>query len=214
MPTFIDESGDTGTKAGSTPYFRLAAVFFASADDLKEHSLRISRLRQTKRLPQDFEFHFAALGHPLRMEYFTAIVESEFSFVVTSYNKFSTVRDKKNKQMIYEDSIRRIASHLHLGYSAAETVIASPGGLKDIVVYDDCDDPRFERAIKDGFKHLRASRPCGKRFVRHVRPGKSHSDAGLQLADMICGAAGKHLEGASDYFNLVCKKAWSIDCLQ
>ena len=214
MPTFIDESGDTGTKAGSTPYFRLAAVFFASADDLEEHSLRISRLRQTKRLAQDFEFHFAALGHRRRMDYFTAIVESRFFFVATSYNKGSTLYDQKNKQRMYEEAIRGIVHHLHLGYIAAEALIASPRGLKEIVVYDACDDPRFERAIKDGFRHLRESRPCGKRFVRDVRPGKSHSDPGLQLADMICGAAGKHLEGASDYFNLVCKKAWSIDCLQ
>jgi hypothetical protein len=214
MPTFIDESGDTGTKAGSTPYFRLAAVFFASTEDLEEHSLRISRLRQTKRLAQNFEFHFASLGHRLRMDYFTAIVESRFSFVATSYNKCSTLHARKNKPRMYEEAIRGVAYHLHSGYVKAETDIASPRGLNDIVVYDACDDPRFERAIKDGFKHLRIRRPCGKRFVRDVRPGKSHSDPGLQLADMICGAAGKHLEGASECFNLVREKAWSIDCLQ
>jgi len=100
MPAFIDESGDTGTKAGSTPYFRLAAVFFASADDLEQHSLRVSRLRQTKGLAQDFEFHFTSLGHQLRMDYFTAIVESQFFFVVTSYNKYSKLHDQKNKQRI------------------------------------------------------------------------------------------------------------------
>ena len=170
------------------PTSDLLLSFSLLLDDLEQHSLRVSRLRQTKGLAQDFEFHFTSLGHQLRMDYFTAIVESQFFFVVTSYNKYSKMHDQKHKQRIYEEAIRGIAYHLHSGDVAAETVIASPRGLKDIVVYDACDDPRFERAIKDGFKHLRKSRPCGKRFVRDVRPGKSHSDPGLQLADMICGA--------------------------
>jgi len=57
MPTFIDESGDTGTKQGATRYFRLAAVFFENSACLERYTERLSALRVQLRLPQSFEFH-------------------------------------------------------------------------------------------------------------------------------------------------------------
>lgn len=86
-----------------------------------------------------------------------------------------------------------------------------PRELKELVIFDRCDDAAFERVLKDEFKRLTAARPCGRRLVRGLRSGRSHAEPGLQLADMVCGAIGKHLEGQDDYFNLIGGRRGAIE---
>jgi hypothetical protein len=68
MPTFIDESGDTGTKKGASACFRLAAVVFSTVADAEDYSGRLVALRVKLRLPETFEFHFSKTGHRLNLQ--------------------------------------------------------------------------------------------------------------------------------------------------
>ncbi len=211
MPTYIDESGDTGTRAGSTPHFRLAAVFFQRVEHLDQFSDCLSALRSELRLPQAFEFHFAKIGHSLRTAFFQTVATMPFSFVVSSFDKLAALRPRLNKETIHEETAKGLIKHLEVQYLLAESDLEAPRGLKELVIFDRCDDPKFERVLKDEFKRLTAARPCGRRLVRGLRSGKSHSEPGIQLVDMICGATGKYLDGQGDYFNLLREKRWAIE---
>jgi Protein of unknown function (DUF3800) len=206
MPTYIDESGDTGTKDGATPYFRLGAVIFESVAHAEQYTDCLSSLRESLRLPSSFEFRFASTGHPTRTKFFQAIAAMSFSFVVSSLQKSVLVPGDRNKQAVREKTIRGLIKHLETQYLLLEDRLGSLRGLKELVIVDQCDDPTFMRLLKDHFKPLTATRSCGRKLVRDIRSGKSHSEPCLQLVDMICGAIGKHLDGRSDYYDLLqCK---------
>jgi Protein of unknown function (DUF3800) len=206
MPTYIDESGDTGMKAGATPYFRLGAVVFESLAHAEQYADCLSSVRESLRLPSTFEFRFASAGHPTRMKFFQSIASMPFSYVVASLQKSVLVPWDRNKQSIRDKTIRGLVKHLETQYQRLDDRSGLPQGLKELVVVDQCDDPTFIRLLKDHFRPLMATRPCGRRLVRDIRWGKSHSEPCLQLVDMICGAIGKHLDGRSDYYDLLrCK---------
>jgi hypothetical protein len=211
MPTFIDESGDTGIKEESSACFRLAAVVFDSPTDVESYSACLSSLRADLRLTRDFEFHFAKIGHRLRMKFFEAFATMPFSFVASSIQKSALARADLSKRIVCEKATRGLIKHLEPQYLEIETRLGFPRGLKDGIVYDECDDPTFVRALKDCLKPLTAERPCGRKLVRGCRPGKSHVDEALQLADMICGATGKHLDGEGEYYRLLHGKSGVIE---
>ena len=83
-----------------------------------------------------------------------------------------------------------------------------------MIVYDECDDPAFERALRDALKLVSATRSRDRRLIRDIRPGKSKSDPGIQLVDMVCGAVGKHIRGESEYYDLICSKAVAIEIFE
>jgi hypothetical protein len=214
MPTYMDESGDTGTKKGSTPYFRLAAVFFEDTTQIDHVSQRLSAIRTELGLPQSYEFRFARTVHHIRMAFFKAVVATPFHFVVSSFEKHSFDHGTLTKDVIPDQTIRALIKHLGEWYLLVEECRGLPAGLKELIVYDECDDPNFERALRDGFKPLSTMRSSGGRLIRDIRPGKSKSDPGIQLVDMVCGATGKHIDGQSDYFNLIKSKALAIEVLK
>jgi Protein of unknown function (DUF3800) len=201
MLTYIDESGDIGVKEGSTPYFRLAAVFFEHPNDLDEYSERISVLRTEQGLPQSFEFHFTEISHPLRMAFFRAVAFTRFSFVVSFFAKGNHGPADLTKDIVRKKTVARLIKHLDNIYNLCER--------KQIIIFDDCRDPRFEKALKDGFKS--PTQPGHSVQRPKIRPGKSHNEPGIQLADMICGAIGNHLDGKSEYYGLVKVREWAIE---
>ncbi len=75
-------------------------------------------------------------------------------------------------------------------------------------------DPAFERALRHEFKPIRTTGPSGRRLIRDIRPGRSKSDPGIQLVDMVCGASGKHIDGQSDYFHLIQHRAIAIEIIK
>jgi len=214
MPTYIDESGDTGTKKGSAPYFRLAAVFFEDTIQIERFSERLSALRTELGLRQLYEFRFSKTVHDIRMAFFKVAAAEPFHFIVSSFEKHTFDYGKLTKDVVKEKTIDGLIKHLGECYLTVEECLNSRGGLKELIVYDACDDPAFERALRDGFKTISATRSCGRRLIRDIKPGKSKSDPGIQLVDMVCGATGKHIEGQSIYYNLISNKAWAIEVLK
>jgi Protein of unknown function (DUF3800) len=90
MPTFIDESGDTGsTRNGGKPYFRLAAVWVPTHGTAEVFRRKIRELRRTLGLRQDYEFKFAKTHyHPEQRKAFLEVALSdEFRFAVSLIDK-------------------------------------------------------------------------------------------------------------------------------
>ena len=64
MPTFIDESADTGDpRNGGTPYFHVAAVWVPSIENIESFQEKIIQHRRESGLPRTFEFKFSKTGH-------------------------------------------------------------------------------------------------------------------------------------------------------
>lgn len=210
MPTFIDESGDAGPGDGSSAHFRLGAVWFESYDLVQDFTDNIATLRRNLGLSPHFEFHFAHLHAQRKMAFFEAIAEHRFNFVVCSHEKNTFDRKSLTKDLIREATIGGLVKHLGDWYLAAEACKEGTAGLGERVVYDECDDPAYARLLKAQFRSLSSGRGANKKLIGDVNPRKSRVDACLQLADMVCGAVGRHLDGQSDCYNLFKNKAIAI----
>src|SRR5256885_9655994 len=89
MPTFIDESGDTGHEPASATHFRLAAVWVPTQEVAEDFRGRIRQLRKQMNLPGTYEFKFAKTGaHPERRKaFFEVALRHEFRFAAASVDK-------------------------------------------------------------------------------------------------------------------------------
>ena len=134
VPTFIDESGDAGTKRGASAGFRLAAVVFEFADDLENFSIQLSTLRNRCKLPASFQFHFSAIGHGLRMEFFEDVGTAPFSFVVSALDKPQGMSESLTKKTIFNLVISGLTKHLEPGYTRVEQRLSRSRGLREIVI--------------------------------------------------------------------------------
>jgi hypothetical protein len=90
MPTFIDESGDTGSiESGGKPYFHLAAVWVPTLDDVEAFQEKARRLRSDLGLHKGYEFKFA-LTHSRprdRSAFYECALSMQFRFAVASIDK-------------------------------------------------------------------------------------------------------------------------------
>jgi hypothetical protein len=151
---------------------------------------------------ESFEFHFAKSNHKQRTAFFEAIRSLQFVAVVCSFDKDAFGRSELTKDRIRELVASEIASQLAGKYLVAE---AARGRFEaEVVIYDECQDPSFEKCLRNAFRswmsRIRADRPLVKKF----KPCKSKVSLCLQLADMICGAVAWHLDGKdSCYYRML-----------
>jgi hypothetical protein len=89
MPTFIDESGDTGHAQNSRPFFRLAALWIPTAHEAEELRKSIRLLRRAIGVNEDFEFKFSRTHiHPNRRRaFFKVVLSHQFKYCVCSIDK-------------------------------------------------------------------------------------------------------------------------------
>jgi hypothetical protein len=203
MPTFIDESGDPGPEAGSSRHFRLSAVWFESRTHVDEYLDVLAETRRGLRVSPFLEFHFAAITHERRIAFFEGITKTHFYFAVSGFRKDDHDRRSLTKSAIQEATIDGLVRHLQEWYLFAEEIKAGNAGLNEKIVYDECQDTQYVRTLKSSFRTLKSSRGANKKLVDDVRPGKSKSDGCLQLADMVLGAVGRHLDGDNVYYDYI-----------
>ena len=130
MPTFIDESGDTGHQADSSPHFRLAAVWVPTPDNADSLRDAIRQLRQRLRLPTSYEFKFARTGsHPERREEFLqAAVRHGFRFAAVSLDKRPGGWQGADREGIHWACAADLAATLRPIYLEEEKTRAKGGG--------------------------------------------------------------------------------------
>jgi hypothetical protein len=207
MPTFIDESGDTGPVSnGGTRYFRLAAVWIPTNSDVLAFREKVKRIRLELELPKTFEFKFAKTSAKpeWREAYFAAAMSQEFRFVVSSINKsIGPVISTHEAQ--HWACVTEIAAMLRSVYHQAEECRDTP--LKELVVIDNNDDRRFLAMIKQQLRALESRRRPGSSMIGTVCFRNSAAHEELQLADMICGAVGAAIDGNdSTWYNKIASR--------
>jgi len=207
MPTFIDESGDTGHSQSSSPYFRLAAVWIPSVEEATVFRESVRQLRHNRpdlHLEGGFEFKFAKThSHPERREAFfqLALVHS-FQFAVCAIDKTQGHWRNAPAGEQHWATATDVAVSLRSAYHEAEA--AHPDRpLRDPILVDDNQDQNFLAAIRAAFRGLRSKLHPDMPMVRNPRFRGSKADEVLHLADMVCGAAGAWIDGDSTWYDLI-----------
>ncbi len=198
MRVFVDESGDTGFKfeKQSSRYFVVALVIFEDEEKEAIASRRIHALRQ-ELLSPNIEFHFAKNKDATRKAFFTAAKDMDFKAFVFLVDKTRLSQSEfKDRDAFYQficGAALERAKHL----------------LQDAqVIFDDSGGEKFKKELAS---HLR--RRINADNVKHIKSVGTGRSAGtsqesnlIQLADMVCGAVYRSLQGGEDaesYRNMV-----------
>jgi hypothetical protein len=215
MPTFIDESGDTGHNPDSANYFRLAAIWVPTQDAAEAFRANVQQLRRDLGLPERYEFKFAKTGsHPERREaFFRAAMRHAFRFAATSLDKRTEDWRTADRRAIHWACAVSLAVTLGPTYREEEAARALAGTdrpLNELVVVDDNQDKAFLAVIKKKFRELASARRPGRPLVGKVKFRGSGPDELLQLADMVCGAVGAHIDGDSTWYGMIAARDLGI----
>ncbi len=174
MPTFIDESGDTGHEPDSARHFRLAAVWVPTQDAAEAFRAAIQQVRRDLHLAAGYEFKFAKTGpHPERREaFFRAAMRHGFRFAAASLDKQAGDWRKADRGAIHRACAVSLAATLRPTYHAEETARVAAGHdrpLTELVVVDDNQDGQFLAVIKSKFRELASTRGPGVALVGKVK---------------------------------------------
>ncbi len=203
MPTFIDESGDTGL-LGSR-YFRLAAVWLPirSVEDYRKD---IQKWQASIGLPSGFEFKFAkSARHQQRtISYFAKAMEYPFRFAFASIDKRSDIWKLATAEELHCGTIVQLAATLRPLYF--NQFLESEIAVKESIYVDNCKNVDFLKVVKRKFRELGKSETPPMHLIDAVRYRGSKPDPLIQLADMVCGACGANEDGNSSSYNTIAER--------
>lgn len=195
MPTFIDESGDTGLiKSGGKPYFRLAAVWVPDEDGAVLFRESIRSLRRDLGLKPAYEFKFCTTHQvPVRRKaFFDVALAQEFRFAVSSIDKTHPDWIGSSGREQHQACATELAALMRPVYCQAEQRAGTK--LKERIVVDDNHDRQFLQAVQVQFRGLRSPASPTDSMIGKVSFRKSAPEELLQLVDMVCGAVGEFLD--------------------
>ena len=207
MPTFIDESGETGHSQTSSPYFRLAAVWMPSLEEAEAFRESIRRLpddRPDLYMNERVEFKFfkTHTRPDIREAFFHLALLRPFRFAFCSIDK---TRGRWRNAPAHEQhwlTATDIAASLRGTYHADEATHPERP-LRDPIIVDDNKDRRFLDTIQIAFQGLRSNLHPHIGMVRNPRFRGSDPDEMMQLVDMVCGASGACVDGDRRWYNLI-----------
>jgi hypothetical protein len=182
MLVFVDESGDCGMKkdAGSSPYFIVTAVLFEDNEEAEACDKRIAECRQALKVRDSFEFKFYSCSDAFRECFFHAVAGCNFfyhSIVINKSGLYGPGFQEKNSFYKYATSL--VFQN------------AKPNLREATIVLDKFGNREFGEQLS---KYLKKKlNTDGVQFIKKIRMETSHSNALLQLADMVCGAVGRSL---------------------
>lgn len=188
MLVFMDESGDSGMrgKPGSSPHFVVTGVLFEDHEEANQCEYRIQELRETKRLPPNFEFHFNSCSNNLRTAFLQAVRSSGFFYHSIVLNKAKLW----GEGFQYKNSFYKYTTGL-----VFENM--KPQLSNSIVVLDKCGNQEFRSELAKYLKR-RINENDGQRLIKKVKMQRSDGNDLLQLADMVCGAVARSCSDKTD----------------
>lgn len=171
MLVFIDESGDPGFSAGSSPVFVCAMVIFASAKDAAatQEAIAASKARRMHKP----EFKFSKCSDTVRDAYFEAVCGCPFMVraIVVRKDVIHSNILRSEKESFYEFFVKQMMRNDHGDLDKAAIVIDGSG--------DRLFRQNLEAALR---RRLRLG------ALKSLRFKDSQSDPLIQLADMCAGA--------------------------
>jgi hypothetical protein len=204
MPTFLDESGETGLTRSSSPFFRLSGVWMPrSVED--EFRASIRDLRRALGVPGRFEFKFARThsSHERRRGFLDTALQFPFRFAFCSIEKRRGRWASAPKAEIHWAAATSLSVGLRPVYHEAEKMTFP---LRDSLIVDDNGDAAYLRKVENAFRGLKSNIVPQEPLVLKPRFRDSHKEEGLQLADMVCGACGARADGDSVWFDLISER--------
>jgi hypothetical protein len=204
MPTFIDESGETGAVS---PYFRLAAVWLPTQKAAENFRAGIQAFQQQEGLT-GYEYKFSKTTQPdRRTAYFREVTKHPFRFHVACVDKKHPQWRAAGGSVIHWACAVSLAGSLRSVYLQEELRQAAEGGtnrpLAELVIVDDNQDGDYLNIIKQKFRELDSGVRPGGALVGKVKFRGSGPDELLQLADMVCGAVGTYIDGDPQWYNMI-----------
>jgi len=203
MLVIIDESGDTGFKAGSSRYFVMTMVVFDDNDGTghypsAEHtSLMIKEIKEA--VNQKPEFHFSQCSHKVRQAFFNGLNKHKCNFKV-----YALVIDKQKIRSPHLRSNTKSFYNFILKQLLAKNPIV--GGKIKI-------DGKKGKIFRNELKtYLRRDQDG---MVSKLKFANSKTDFLVQLADMCCSAIAysynrRDKMNADVYINLLGKRIKNI----
>jgi hypothetical protein len=204
MPTFIDESGETGR---ASPYFRLAAVWLPTQAAVEAYRIGIRQFQQKTGL-EGYEYKWSkSLSPERRVAYFQAAMGHPFRFAAVSVDKQHPEWRAAGRAVIHWACAVSLAVSLRGLYLEEEARRAAASGgdhpLNELVVLDDNRDGKFLAVIKQKFRALRSGVRAGAPLVGKVKFRGSGPEELIQLVDMVCGAVGDYLDGDGKCYKVI-----------
>ncbi len=212
MATFIDDQGGTGWKPGSHNHFRLTAVWLPTPN-VERFRDAIRALRRRLHIRSDFEFKFSKThSRPQwRQGFYDAAIQYGFRFTACCYDKNRVAPPGSIEAPEFHwGCAATLAAYLRGTYLQAEAAKGlaekKPVRLNEPVVVDNMDDREFLKVIKKAFRGLRSGWRPSANLVGVVKFRDSEPEETLQLADMVMGAVGAHIDGDSTWYNYISTK--------
>jgi hypothetical protein len=211
MPTFIDESGETGR---ISPYFRLAAVWLPTQAAVEAYRAGFQQFEQKIGL-EGYEFKSSkSLSLERRIAFFQAAMAHPFRFAAASVDKKHPEWRDAGPSVIHWACAVSLAASLRGVYLEEEKRrVKDAGGnrpLNELVIVDDNKDRKFLKIITKKFRELRSGVRRGTPLVGKVKFRGSGPEELIQLADMVCGAVGDYLDGDDACYNLIFERDLGI----
>ena len=204
MPTFIDESGETGSVS---PYFRLAAVWLPTLEAVEAYRMTIREFQRKFGLV-GYEFKSSkSISLDRRLSFFRAAMAHHFKFTVSSVDKQHPEWRAADGADIHRACAVSLAGSLRRVYLEEEARRSKESGgdhpLNELVIVDDNRDSNFLTIIKQTFREMRSGVRSGSPLVGKVKFRGSGPEELIQLVDMICGAVGDSLGGENTCYKLI-----------
>lgn len=181
MLVFVDESGDTGLKAGagSSRFITLVLVLFEDAQAAHLAEDRITALRRELGRPENFEFHFKDNSHDLRTAFFQAAAPLPFTYTGFVIDKGQIYAAGGVRNTIYKDLCGLVFEE------AKEQLVNA------LVKIDRSGGQEFRRELAAYLKRKINDPQAAARHIKRVDMPTSQGNSLLQLADMVCGAVAR-----------------------
>jgi hypothetical protein len=211
MPTFIDESDETGPVS---PYFRLAAVWLPTQAAVEAYRTGVRQFQQEAGL-EGYEYKASKpLTAERRVAYFQAAMGHPFRFTVASVDKQHPEWRAAGASVLHWACAVSLAVSLRGVYLEEEIRRAAETGrnrpLNELVVVDNNRDRRFLTVIKQKFREQRSGVRPGASLVGKVKFRGSGPEELIQLADMVCGAVGDCLAGDATCYDVIAARDLGI----
>jgi len=219
MATFIDDQGGTGWRPGSHLHFRLAAAWLPTTN-VGPFKAGVQALRAYLGVRADFEFKFSKTHNrpEWRTPFYNLALGLGLHFTACSFDKRRIRPGSVTPLVFHQVAAVSLAAHLRATYLQAEAERSAEKGrptlLREPILVDDNKDKAMLAAIEGAFRALKSGHdPAG---ILTIKPDfrDSEKDETVQLADMVMGAVGAHLDGDSTWFDVIRRSGQNLGVVQ
>lgn len=190
MYVYLDESGDTGLKfdRGSSRYF---VVTLLLVQDLEPFHAALRQVRSTLRFSTGEEFKFAKSSTAAREAFLTAINSLPFQVRALIVDKYSLLHSPTPKDETFYNYFVQLALN-HEAVSEAT-----------LILDESFRGRRSQEGLRTYLRQMLNTQANAPKLDK-ILYRRSHTDALLQVSDMVCGAIyAAYARGTPQYRNII-----------